>query len=71
MALEDQLEKLNVLSLAESSAPSSMSSVSSSSSTNNGGALVYQRGVPVHAQQLFMSAVVTALKQVSHRTCQP
>ena len=50
MALEDQLIKQNCYG---------------DLATSNGGTNgVYQRGVPVHSQSLFMTAILTALKQV-------
>ena len=54
MALEDQLAKQNSSDLPSSTA-------------SNPGPLIpgtYQRGVPVHSQPLFTSAILTALKQV-------
>jgi len=50
IALENQLGKQN---------PSSEATPSSTSPAGG-----YQRGVPVHAQQLFATAVRSALKQV-------
>lgn len=56
MALEDQLIKQSCYGdLATSN------NGSNSASSING---VYQRGVPVHSQSLFMTAVLTAFKQV-------
>lgn len=59
MALEDQLAKQN-----------------SSSDLTNGGAAAssnaspvpgtYQRGIPMHSQPLFTTAILTALKQVNY-----
>lgn len=56
MALEDQLMKQN-----------SSTDLPNGSSTPTPGPLVpgtYQRGVPVHSQPLFTTAILTALKQV-------
>ena len=56
MALEDQLAKQNSSDLPNGS-----------STASNPGPLIpgtYQRGVPVHSQPLFTSAILTALKQV-------
>jgi hypothetical protein len=54
MALEDQLEKQNGLPVTESNV----------SQASNSTSAVYQRGLSVHAQPLFMTALLTALKQV-------
>jgi len=57
MAIEDQLFKQN--------GPSDLPNgnfVASSPVTVPG---VYQRGVPVHSQPLFTTAILTALKQVN------
>jgi hypothetical protein len=54
MALEDQLEKQNGLPVTESNV----------SQVNNANSAVYQRGLSVHSQPLFMTALLTALKQV-------
>lgn len=51
IALEDQLKKQNPVNEL----------TNSSNQTTSG---VYQRGVPVHSQQLFTTAIHTALKQV-------
>ncbi len=58
MALEDQLAKQN--------SPSDLPN--GSSTATNPGPLVpgtYQRGVPIHSQPLFTTAILTALKQVN------
>lgn len=60
MALEDQLAKQN----------SSSDLPNGSSTATNPGPLVpgtYQRGIPIHSQPLFTTAILTALKQVNPR----
>ena len=53
MALEDQLTKQNVWGDAPNT-------------SNNPAAApgAYQRGIPVHAQPIFTTAILTALRQV-------
>ena len=55
IALEDQLVRQNGFASADAS------NCNGGTSSSTG----YQRGVAVHSQQLFMSAILTALKQVN------
>ena len=56
MAIEDQLFKQNGLN----DLPNGNSVISTPAAVPG----VYQRGVPVHSQPLFTTAILTALKQV-------
>ncbi len=58
MAIEDQLFKQN--------GPSDLPNSNFAASTPAAVPGVYQRGVPVHSQPLFTTAILTALKQVNY-----
>lgn len=58
MAIEDQLSKQN-------SPAGDLPSVNVAASSPASVPGTYQRGVPVHSQPLFTTAILTALKQVT------
>lgn len=57
MAIEDQLSKQNF--------PGDLPNVNATASSPTSVLGTYQRGVPVHLQPLFTTAILTALKQVA------